>query len=165
MNSGKLVAVFTVAVVLSCGTAFAQAPVNEEQGIKPHDALHGGDLDSVSLTNGSLVLHIPLASFPQRGALDLTFTLHSNTKNWQEVNFSAVIRESLELARQRHGLSAEELRFGVEPPGHITLMGNLEQLRTVAANLLENAVKYSGPRREIVVDSFAVLTCGRQRSG
>jgi signal transduction histidine kinase len=31
-------------------------------------------------------------------------------------------------------------------------MGNSEQLRTVAANLLENAVKYSGPEREIVVD-------------
>jgi two-component system, OmpR family, sensor histidine kinase SenX3 len=73
-------------------------------------------------------------------------------KNWQEVNFSAIIRESLELARLRHGLSATELRFGAEPPGHITLMGNLEQLRTAVANLLENAVKYSGPQREIVVD-------------
>jgi len=76
----------------------------------------------------------------------------SGRKNWQEVNFAAIIRESLDLARQRHGLSSAELHFGVEPPGHITLMGNLEQLRTVVANLLENAVKYSGPQREIVVD-------------
>src|SRR5215467_3777502 len=72
-------------------------------------------------------------------------------KNWEDVNFTAIIRDSLELARIRHGLSPQELHFGTEPPGHITLVGNLEQLRTVAANLLENAVKYSGPQREIVV--------------
>ncbi len=76
----------------------------------------------------------------------------SARKNWQEVNFSAIIRESLELARLRHGLPAKDLHFGVEPPGHITLMGNLEQLRTAVANLLENAVKYTGMQREIVVD-------------
>jgi two-component system, OmpR family, sensor histidine kinase SenX3 len=73
-------------------------------------------------------------------------------KNWEDVNFTAIIRDSLELARIRHGLSAQELHFGAEPPGNITLMGNLEQLRTAVANLLENAVKYSGPQREIVVD-------------
>ena len=47
---------------------------------------------------------------------------------------------------------ADELHFGSEPPGHITLMGNVEELRTPVANVLENAVKYSGPRRKIVVD-------------
>jgi signal transduction histidine kinase len=73
-------------------------------------------------------------------------------KNWQDVNFSAVVRESLDLARLRHGLSEKELHFGGEPPGQITLMGNPEELRTSVANLLENAVKYSGPQREVVVD-------------
>lgn len=76
----------------------------------------------------------------------------SARKNWQDVNFSAITRESLELARLRHGLAPQELHFGGEPPGNITLTGNLEELRTAVANLLENAVKYSGPRREIVVD-------------
>ncbi len=73
-------------------------------------------------------------------------------KNWQDVNFSAVTRESMELARLRHGLSAPELHFGADPPGNVTLMGNPEELRTAVANVLENAVKYSGPQREIVVD-------------
>lgn len=76
----------------------------------------------------------------------------SARKNWRDLNFSAVTRESMDLARLRHGLSAGELHFGAEPPGNIMLTGNLEELRTVVANLLENAVKYSGPRREIVVD-------------
>jgi signal transduction histidine kinase len=31
-------------------------------------------------------------------------------------------------------------------------MGNVEELRTAVANVLENAVKYSGPQRKIVVD-------------
>lgn len=64
-----------------------QANVNEEQGLKPYDSWHGGDLDTVSLTNGGLVLHIPLVSFPQRGNLPLTFSIYSNTKNWQELNY------------------------------------------------------------------------------
>ncbi len=76
----------------------------------------------------------------------------SARKNWTEVNFSAIIRESLELAQLRNGLSSNELHFGSEPPGHITLMGNAEELRTAVANLLENAIKYSGPQRKIVVD-------------
>lgn len=76
----------------------------------------------------------------------------SERKNWQDINFSAIVRESLDLARLRHGLSPSELGFGAEPPGQITLMGNPEELRTSVANLLENAVKYSGPRREVVVD-------------
>jgi signal transduction histidine kinase len=76
----------------------------------------------------------------------------SARKNWQDVNFSAIVRESVELARLRHGLSEKELHFGAEPPGQITLMGNLEQLRTAVVNLVENAVKYTQAQREIVVD-------------
>ena len=73
-------------------------------------------------------------------------------RNWQDVDFSAIIHESLELARLRHGLSAEALHFGVEPDGPITLMGNPEELRTAVANLIENAVKYSAQQPSIVVD-------------
>lgn len=72
-------------------------------------------------------------------------------KNWQDVNFAAIVRESLNLALLRHGLKPEQLRFGSEPPGQITLMGNQEELRTAVANLLENAVKYTGENREITV--------------
>ena len=63
-------------------TSQAQTNVNEDQGLKPYDSWHGGDLDSISMTNGSLTLHIPLVSFPQRGNLDLSFTAYSNTKQW-----------------------------------------------------------------------------------
>ena len=64
--------------------------------------------------------------------------------NWQDVDFSAIVEESLELARLRHRLSDEALRFAANAAGQITLMGNPEELRIAVANLLENAVKYSG---------------------
>src|SRR5215471_4940654 len=73
-------------------------------------------------------------------------------KNWQETNFSAIVQEGLELARLRHALPAESLRFGAMPTADITVLGNPIELRTVVANLLENAVKYSGMERNIVVD-------------
>jgi signal transduction histidine kinase len=73
-------------------------------------------------------------------------------RHWKDVDFTAIIEESLELARLRHGLSKETLRFGDAPPGPITLMGNSEELRTAVANLIENAVKYSGQKPSIVVD-------------
>jgi hypothetical protein len=63
-------------------TAAAQTNPNEEQGLKPYDSWHGGELDSVSLTGGGLTLHIPLASFPQRGDLDLSFFIRYSSKQW-----------------------------------------------------------------------------------
>ena len=67
--------------------AYTQTNVNEEQGMKPYDSWHGGDLDSISMINGAMVLHIPLACFPQRGSLDLCFSVFSNTKNWQSIQY------------------------------------------------------------------------------
>jgi RHS repeat-associated protein len=64
-------------------TSQAQTNVNEEQGLKPYDSWHGGDLDSVSMTNGGLSLHIPLVSFPQRGNLDLSFSIYASSKQWR----------------------------------------------------------------------------------
>ena len=72
--------------------------------------------------------------------------------NWREVDLSAMVQESLELARLRHGLGSHTLRFSKQPPADIIVMGNPEELRTAIANLVENAVKYSGSQPEIIVD-------------
>ena len=76
----------------------------------------------------------------------------SNRKNWQELDFSELVRSALELTRLRHHLTPENLRFGVAPPEGLLVLGSPEELRTVVFNLFENAVKYSGEKREIVVD-------------
>lgn len=77
----------------------------------------------------------------------------NSRKNWHEVDFSAIVREGVDLARRRHALPAEALCFAA-PAGEdeITVLGNPVELRTVIANLLENAVKYSGPERKITVE-------------
>jgi len=76
----------------------------------------------------------------------------SKKQHWQDVNFAGIVQDSVELARLRHGLTEEVLRFGSDPPGQVTLMGNAEELRTAVANLLENAIKYSPVNPSIVVD-------------
>jgi two-component system, OmpR family, sensor histidine kinase SenX3 len=73
-------------------------------------------------------------------------------QEWQEVDFAAVVRETLELARLRHNLRPEALRFGEQPANDLVVMGNSEELRTAVFNVFDNAIKYSGEKKDIVVD-------------
>jgi RHS repeat-associated protein len=66
------VAFSIAALVLLPLPSQAQTPTID-QGTNPYSILHGGDIDSVSLANGNLLLHIPLISYPQRGDLHLGF--------------------------------------------------------------------------------------------
>ena len=76
----------------------------------------------------------------------------SNRKNWQEVDFSDVVVETVDLTRVRHKLPPEELRFGVHPQEKLLIKGNPQELRTAVFNLIENAIKYSDVKKDIVVD-------------
>jgi signal transduction histidine kinase len=79
----------------------------------------------------------------------------TNKKHWQEVDFSSIVLETVELTRLRHHLPPEALRFGGQPPETMLLRGNPAELRTAVFNLIENAVKYSGEKKEIVVNVLA----------
>src|SRR5579859_5689587 len=76
---------------------------------------------------------------------------HSGRRNREYIDFASLAQESVDLARLRHNLSYEELSFSAEPSGEITVMGSPEELRTAIANILDNAVKYSGSERKIQV--------------
>jgi len=76
----------------------------------------------------------------------------SARKNWQEVQFSTVVREVLALARVRQNLSPDVLSLGATPSDEIVVLGNPEELRTAVFNLLDNAIKYSGEKKDIIVD-------------
>jgi two-component system, OmpR family, sensor histidine kinase SenX3 len=76
----------------------------------------------------------------------------SDRKNWQEVDFSELVRNTLELTRLRHHLRPEELRLGTAPEEGILIAGNPEEIGTVILNLFDNAIKYSGENKDIVVD-------------
>jgi RHS repeat-associated protein len=65
------IALYTVCVSLLLASlalpACAQDPAGTQQGLTPYSAFHGGDIDSISMVNLKLNLHIPLVSYPQRG--------------------------------------------------------------------------------------------------
>jgi two-component system, OmpR family, sensor histidine kinase SenX3 len=76
----------------------------------------------------------------------------SSKKNWEKVDFSAIVAETVELTRLRHHLPDEVLQFADAAEEKIYLRGNPQELRTAVFNLVENAVKYSGELKEIEVD-------------
>jgi signal transduction histidine kinase len=92
----------------------------------------------------------------------------THKRNWQEINFAAVVADTLELARLRHHLPPETLRFGAPPPDDLFVMGNSDELRTAVFNLFDNAIKYSGESKDIVVevrtpniDTISLSVCDR----
>ncbi len=77
------------------------------------------------------------------------------------VDFNALVRECLELARTRHHLQAADLDYHESPALSVQngdgaqVLGDPEELRTAVSNLLDNAVKYSpdGVHIEVELDA------------
>ncbi len=76
----------------------------------------------------------------------------SSKKNWERVDFSAIVAETVALTRLRHHFLPDVLRFADASGEKIYLRGNPQELRTAVFNLVENAVKYSGEEKEIEVE-------------
>jgi signal transduction histidine kinase len=80
-----------------------------------------------------------------------------------EVDFRQVVRDSIDVARTRHSLPPEALRYeetgesaaGTNPAGlngtPVRVQGSAEDLRTAVLNLLDNAIKYSGENVDVRV--------------
>jgi signal transduction histidine kinase len=69
------------------------------------------------------------------------------------VDFSGLVEECVKVARASHHLQPESLRYqpSVKPGAGTRVLGDAEELRTAVANVLDNAVKYSGSPVEISV--------------
>ena len=71
------------------------------------------------------------------------------------VDLRAVARDCVELARTRHRLPAEAVRYD-NPAGldanAATVMGDTEEIKAAISNLIDNAVKYSGQQVRVFVD-------------
>jgi signal transduction histidine kinase len=69
-----------------------------------------------------------------------------------EVEFGDLVRECMELARTRHHLLPEAMRYEGGTNGAGTVVrGDAEELRTAVSNLLDNAIKYSGDKVDVAV--------------
>src|ERR1700680_2251484 len=64
----------------------------------------------------------------------------SNKKNWEQVDFSGIVVEAVELTRLRHNLPPQVLQFAGAVDEKIYLRGSPQELRTAVFNLVENAV-------------------------
>lgn len=68
------------------------------------------------------------------------------------LDFKQLVYECVEVARTRHHLRSDALRY--EPSSNgvpVTVTGDPEELRTAVANVIENAIKYSGDQVEVSV--------------
>jgi two-component system sensor histidine kinase SenX3 len=76
------------------------------------------------------------------------------------VEFDALVRECMELARTRHHLQAGDLEYraslslssSAQNSDGASVVGDAEELRTAVSNLLDNAVKYSPDGVRIAVE-------------
>ena len=69
--------------------------------------------------------------------------------NRTRIDLDALVRESVERVRTLHHVSTEGLRY--EPCGPAAVMGDLDEVRAAVTNLVDNAVKYSGPEVQVLV--------------
>jgi signal transduction histidine kinase len=70
-----------------------------------------------------------------------------------KVDFRQLVRDCMELARTRHHLQPEALRFedSAMNGNAASVRGNAEDLRTAVSNVLDNAIKFSGQRVDVSV--------------
>jgi two-component system sensor histidine kinase SenX3 len=70
------------------------------------------------------------------------------------VDFGAVVEECLALARTRHHLAPEAVTGNVRhvDGASFQVLGDEEDLKAMVSNLVDNAIKYSGPQVHVAVE-------------
>jgi signal transduction histidine kinase len=68
-----------------------------------------------------------------------------------EVDLGAVVEECLDRARKLHHVDSVALEYCPGPP--ITVVGDPDEMRAAVANLIDNAVKYSGSEVKVRVET------------
>jgi two-component system sensor histidine kinase SenX3 len=74
--------------------------------------------------------------------------------NFSNFDLSALLEECVERARVFHSLPPESLRFDAGPA--ISIQGDAEEVRAAVSNLIDNAVKYSGNKVQVLVEAERV---------
>jgi len=71
--------------------------------------------------------------------------------NRTRIDLDAVVREAVERVRTLHKVAEESLSY--HPCGPAAVIGDLDEVRAAVTNLVDNAVKYSGPEVRVVVET------------
>jgi two-component system sensor histidine kinase SenX3 len=78
----------------------------------------------------------------------------TNKLNVSPVDLGGVVEECLARARTLHRVSPEALSYVAGPP--VTILGDQDEVRAAVSNLIDNAVKYSGPEVNVRVETAKV---------
>ena len=78
---------------------------------------------------------------------------HKKANHRVPLNFGDLVQECVDVARTSHHLEPEALRYEQEVNNGAGsgVVGDSEELRTAVSNVLDNAIKYSGPAIDISV--------------
>jgi two-component system, OmpR family, sensor histidine kinase SenX3 len=74
--------------------------------------------------------------------------------NVAPIDLAGVVEECLARARTLHHVPTESLSYAAGPP--VTVMGDMDEVRAAVSNLIDNAVKYSGPEVNVTVETANV---------
>ncbi len=74
--------------------------------------------------------------------------------NVAPIDLAGVVEECLARARTLHHVPADSLNYAAGPP--VTVMGDMDEVRAAVSNLIDNAVKYSGPEVNVTVETANV---------
>lgn len=102
MKSAKLAVLFAIIFNANC-LLLAQRQPNTENGFKSFGSYSGGDVDTVNLQNGNVMLRMPLLSYPQRVGLGLGYSVQLGSKNWwvgDYLDINHILRHRWMLAGQ-----------------------------------------------------------------
>ncbi|HYM23383.1 MAG TPA: HAMP domain-containing sensor histidine kinase [Vicinamibacterales bacterium] len=80
--------------------------------------------------------------------------LGARRRRWSghTVDLNSLASEYVSLARTRHRLEADALTYRSPHPSHLLVLGDEDELRAVVSNLVDNAIKYSGPQVRVDVE-------------
>ncbi len=76
------------------------------------------------------------------------------TLNLAPIAINDLVSECVTRARTREALGPDSLLFQPGPP--LTVQGDPDEVRAAVSNLVDNAVKYSGPSMKVIVKTQAV---------
>ena len=71
--------------------------------------------------------------------------------NLTPIEINTLVEQCLERARLLHSVSEQTFRFTPGPP--VTIQGDPDEVQSALTNLIDNALKYSGPKSEIVIEA------------
>src|SRR5437588_1815128 len=98
---------------------------------------------------------------------------HKKGNHWAPLNFGELVQECVDVARTSHHLQPEALRYeqAVNNGAGTGVIGDGEELRTAVSNVIDNAMKYSGPAVDVAVrfetpdDKHVTLSVGDKGVG